>query len=197
MAGGRFQSFNIDARELIAASERYKQLGPQYRGVLVRTTNWVGARARTQVTKTLAEAMGLSQKDLRNFLQTYTANAGEIVYTIRGTGRPISLRAFGAVKRNKGVSARPWGERRLFRGTFIVASLGGSVYVRTGTFSRATKGRYKGKMREDIKKLWGPAVPREMAQLVTVRAFNDTVQKQFPQRLEHEVTRAFARLKVR
>ena len=195
MAGGTFQTFQIDARELAAISERYRQMGKAFTPVLTRTVNWTGRRASTQVNRTLSAAMGLPQKELRGFLQVFPARYADITYTIRGVGRPISLRAFGAVQRQKGVSARPWGERRLFRGTFIVDSLGGSVYVRTGVKARATKGKFKGQYREQIKKLWGPAVPREMAQHVTVRAFNATVTEHFPKRLEHEVQRAFARLR--
>lgn len=195
MAGGRFQRFEIDARELASISERYREMGPAFKGVLTRTVNWTGRRASTQVNRTLSAAMGLPQKELRAFLQVFPATYSEITYTIRGVGRPISLRAFGAIQRQKGVSARPWGERRLFRGTFIVNSLGGSVYVRTGVKARASKGKYKGQYREQIKKLWGPAVPREMAQHVTVTAFQKTVKENFADRLDHEFRRALTKLK--
>lgn len=190
-----FLNYRIEGRALTEAAARYRVTGPAFDRALTKTVNWVGDKARTKVIAHLAVTMGTSRKEVRNAMTTYGANGTSIIYTLRGIGRPLSLRAFGAVQRAKGVSARPWNERRLFRGTFIIESLGGSVYVRTGTKSRATKGRYKGKFREDIKKLWGPAVPREMATQVTFNAFRQVVNQEFPARLDREMVRALARMK--
>lgn len=188
-------SYRIDVKELEDAAARYKQLGPQFPAVMTRTLNWVGARANTQVRRALSQQMGAPQKEIGPMLQTFPANYGRMDYIIQGGGRPLSLRAFGATQRAKGVSARPWGVRRLFRGTFIVASLGGSVYKRTGEFRTATKGKKKGQRVEGIEKLWGPAVPTEMVKGITRVAFEQTVKKHYPARIEHEVARALRKLK--
>ncbi len=188
-------SFQIDVREIKAAADRYKDLGKQWGPVLTRTVNWVGARANTQVRRALSQQMGAPQKEIGPMLQIFPATWGNIQYIIAGGGRPLSLRAFGASQRQKGVSARPWGVRRIFRGTFIVGSLGGSVYKRTGEFRTATKGKKKGQRVEGIEKLWGPGVPTELVRGNTKLAFEQTVKKHFPERIEHEVARAMRKLK--
>jgi hypothetical protein len=193
--GGNFQNFYIDTSQLVDAAKRYQESPAAYRLALMRTVNRVGSMAGTKVNRTLADKMGLPLKELRPFIQVFGANRENLVWSMRGVGRPISLRAFGATQRKAGVSARPWGERRVFRGTFIVASLGGSVYVRTGEMARASKGRYRGQMREQIKKLWGPGVPKEMASYLTVKTFEESVKQNFAPRLDQEMRNALRKLK--
>jgi hypothetical protein len=188
-------SYQIDARELADLAAKYKDMGPKFTRALNATINWVGARANTEVRRNLSTQMGAPQKEIGPMLNVYPSTFGRLEYTIRGTGRPLSLRAFGAQQRAKGVSARPWGTRRVFPGTFIIKSLGGSVYKRTGEMVTATKGKNKGRKVAQIEKLWGPGVPRELVRGFTVYAFDKTVKERFPERLEHEVARVLARMK--
>lgn len=70
--------------------------------------------------------------------------------TIAGSGRPISLKEFGARQTRAGVSAKAWGRRQLYRGAFITST--GHVYHRTS------------RKRLPIEKMWGAGVAQVMSQ---------------------------------
>ena len=77
----------------------------------------------------------------------------------------MSLKEFGARQTAKGVSAAPWGKRRVFPHAFIAPTLGGHVFIR------------EGRSRLPIRKLWGPAIPREMVKDQSKEAFERTVRE--------------------
>src|ERR1700733_5258727 len=92
--------------------------------------NDAGNAARTQVVRTLGRQMGLPYAAVRQGLTTRPATRGP-VYEINSNSGDLSLQSFGAGQRRTGVSARPWGQRRVFLGTFMIRSLGGQVFRRT------------------------------------------------------------------
>lgn len=150
--------------------------GPRKRAALRRAVNHTGDKTFTVVRRVLAKEMGLTQADLqRRGLSKRKANDASLTYSIIGRGKHIPLKDFAARQGARGVSATPWGIRRMFKHTFIVASIGGNVFKRLG------------KKRLPIEKLWGPAIPREMVREVTANAFQTTVAASLPARVEHEV----------
>ena len=149
----------------------------QARDAMLFAVNDTGDRARTQVVRTLGRQMGLPYGTVREGLRTKPATGSDLTYKIISGGGYLSLRSFDAQQRRGGVSARPWGQRRLFRGTFIVRSLGGQVFRRT------TRARFP------IQKLWGPAMPMEMVREATPKAFEDTVSATLPKRLTYQLNR--------
>lgn len=189
-AAGTFQTFQIDVRELKRASENYILEQPKLVQALTRAVNWTAQKGWTQARGELAKAMGLPQGELRPYIYTQRASFTNITWQAVGTGAPITLRAFSAVQRKRGVSARPWGQRRIFRGSFIIESLGGSVYHREGPKVLMRKGRYKGKYRQAIKKMYGPAVPKVMMEEVVTRAFGRVAATDLPARIDHEIAYA-------
>jgi|HubBroStandDraft_3_1064219.scaffolds.fasta_scaffold00326_9 hypothetical protein len=146
--------------------------------VLRRAVNDAGNAARTQVVRTLGRQMGLPYATVRQGLSIRPATS-EPVYEINSVGGYLSLKSFDAEQRRGGVSARPWGQRRMFRGTFIVRSLGGQVFRRT------TQARFP------IVKLWGPAMPQEMVRGAVPGAFEAAVKQRLPVRLAHHLERLF------
>ncbi len=140
--------------------------------------NDAGNAARTQVVRTLGRQMGLPYAAVRQGLSIRPARR-EPVYEINSTGGYLSLQSFGAEQRRAGVSARPWGQRRVFPSTFIVRPLGGQV------FRRATKARFP------IVKLWGPAMPQEMVRGAVPGAFEAAVRERLPARLAHHLEQLF------
>lgn len=190
-------TYTIDVRALDRTGRNYEAAGPELAAALTRAVNQVGGVARTAAIRQTALQMGLNISDVRPSISTFRATQSNITFDVVGTGRPISLRAFGAKQTKRGVSARPWGIRRLFRGSFIINSLGGSVYHRVGPKVLMTRGRYKGKYRQQIKKMWGPAIPSVMLQAQVTAAWNRTAAERLPKRIDHEVARAMAKLTVR
>lgn len=150
--------------------------GPRKRAALRRAVNHTGDKTFTVVRRVLAKQMGLKQADLqRRGLSKRRANDASLTFTIIGRGKHIPLKDFAARPGVRGVSAAPWGIRRMFKSTFVVKTLGGNVFKRIG------------KKRLPIEKLWGPAIPRELVREMTTAAFQSTVAANLPARVEHEV----------
>lgn len=168
----------IDASDLnhwIKACEEAPKKGA---AAMRMAVNDAGNAARTRVIRTLATQMGLPVSTVRQGLQIKPAGR-ELIYEINSAGGYLTLRSFDAVQRRAGVSARPWGVRRIFRGTFIVRSLGGQVFRRT------TRARFP------IVKLWGPAMPRELVRDKVPLVFEQEVSNRLAPRLRHHLSRLF------
>lgn len=166
----------IDAKEFDRLVEIFRKAGRNIKPALARAINHTGNKARTQVGRALVKQVGAKYGVIKDALTTRPASPSSPVYRIIAKGGYISLKRFGARQTRLGVSAAPWGKRRVFPHTFIVPSLGGHVFER------------KGKSRVPIRKLWGPAIPRELVKDQSKVAFETTVAAELPRRLEHEVT---------
>jgi hypothetical protein len=170
-------SLRIGTVDLVRRELVY-QAGPtRIQQIISRVLNHVGGTARTKVKSTLAKQMGLPAGTVDARLITKRAYPGNQTFEITAVGRPIPLADFDARQTRRGVSARPWGARRMFPGTFIVSSLGGQVFRRTG------------RARLPIVKLWGPSIPREMLRDQVPKVFFDEVHAKVPVRLQHELRR--------
>jgi hypothetical protein len=167
----------IDVGELRRWARVYTTAPERSASVLMQAVNDTGNAARTQVIRTLARQMGLPAGTVRQNLVTRPASLRSLSYEIVSRGAYLSLRSFGAMPRRGGVSARPWGKRRVFRGTFIVRQLGGQVFRRTTP------------ARHPISALWGPAIPTEMIRDAVPKAFDDAIAERLPRRLAHHLDR--------
>lgn len=169
-------SVKVDAKDFDRLAETFRRAGRNVKPALARAINHTGDKARTQVTRALVKQVGAKYSVIRNAFATRPALAGGLIYRIIAKGGFMSLKEFAARQTAKGVSAAPWGKRRVFPHTFIVASLGGHVFERTG------------RGRTPIRKLWGPAIPKELVKDRSKEAFETTVRAELPRRLEHEIT---------
>ena len=168
---------HVDSRELVDWERVYRQAPAQINQVISRVLNHVGGTARTKVKTALAKQTGLKAGTVDVGLRSIKATPGRQSYEIVASGRPISLAQFDPRQTRRGVSARPWGKRRLFPSTFIVRSLSGQVF------------RRESKARLPIVKLWGPSLPRELLRDNVPKAFVQEVQLKLPVRVEHELKR--------
>jgi hypothetical protein len=170
-------SLRIDTADIVRRELVY-QAGPKrMQQIISRVLNHVGGTARTKVKSTLAKQMGLPAGPVDARLITKRAYPGHQSFEITAAGRPIPLAEFDARQTRRGVSARPWGQRRVFPGTFIVQSLGGQVFRRAG------------RPRLPIVKLWGPSLPREMLRDEVPKVFFEEVHTKLRIRLTHELRR--------
>jgi len=92
----------------------------------------------------------------------------------------LPLSEFSARQRKDGVSAAPWGTRRVFKQAFIATSLSGHVFVRE-THGGLRVGRLP------IRELFGPAIPRELLKDAVKVAFETTVAAELPIAAEREL----------
>lgn len=167
--------FEVDTKAFEQLATKLASIGKNIAPALVRAVNHTGDKARTQVVRALVKQTGTKYGAVRKVLSTRLASSSRLVYRIIGSGGYMSLKEFGARQTSKGVSAAPWGKRRVFPHTFIVPSLGGHVFER------------RGRQRLPIRKLWGPAIPKEMLKDQSRQAFETTVATELPARVEHEI----------
>lgn len=176
-------AIHIDMREVASLAKGMKGYTRQMPLAVARAMNHTGNIARTQAVRQVAKQMGIPVGRAREEIETKLATKADLSYELTARGKFISLRAFGARETTKGVSARPWGKRRTFRGTFTIDSLGGQVFKRT------SEGR--------LKKLWGPAIPVEFVRDEVPKIVEDTIAERFPARLMHEIARTLPKVSGR
>ncbi|WP_439623959.1 hypothetical protein [Shinella sp.] len=187
-------------------SSHEKRLGLQ------RAVNHTGDKARTQVIRALAKQTGLGYGVIRKAVRTgsawgagadgstYREGRGSLSYILSSKGGDISLKFFKARETRAGVTAAPFGERRLFAGAFlkggqfpnrVVANgLNGHVYERVGGKVIRQRGLNKGKRRQPLKFMdSGVVIPTEMLRGPSAEAFSSTVNAELPKRVMHEINR--------
>ncbi len=168
----------IDTRSLVDWAKIVEELpGAIQNKVLNRTLNRVGDMARTQTFRALADQTGLKYGDISGGVSTIRARGGPATqaYELDARGGYLTLSHFRPVQTREGVTARPWGMTRDFRGAFIVRKLGPLVFRRVG------------RERLPIKPLYGPAIPNEMVKGASAAAFVKTAQERLPGELAHQL----------
>jgi len=151
-----------------------------YHGRLIMSDalNKAGDLARTQVRRTISKETALPYGRIVAETRSTRSNPLKLTYRIDARGRPTSLSEFKPRETARGVSAAPWGQRRIFPGTFIVDSRGGDV------FKRQTPSRFP------ITRLWGPIVPKEMVREKPVAEFEKVAARlaeQLPRQLARDL----------
>lgn len=85
--------------------------------------------------------------------------------------------AFAPRQTKKGVTAKAWGKRKLYRHAFMAQMKSGHM----GIYRR------EGRERLPIKEMYGPSVPREMATNEIVNEMHDTFEERVIARLPANV----------
>ena len=88
---------------------------------MVTALNKVGAEVFTQAKRELKDATGLKIGVVAKGLAKDKARRGDETYTIRIKSRYKNVIEFGARQTKKGVSAKVWGKRRVYKHAFIQA----------------------------------------------------------------------------
>jgi hypothetical protein len=156
--------------------------------VEVRAIKHTGDKALTAVVQLLSARLGLTQKNIRHMLgKPYYPSFADKRYVIRSKGGDVPLRMFKARETRKGVSAAPFGERKVFEGSFIKGgifparkqlSMGGNVFEREGS------------ARLGIAKVEsGVILPVEIMTNETTQVFDSVVDKELPARTLYEINR--------
>jgi hypothetical protein len=158
-------------------AEHFEQVGEQMPAAISRALNRAGDMATTAIGRTLAHETGIAVGAAREAMSQKRSTPGDLEYVITIEGDFLPLSEFSPHETKKGISARPWGERRVFPSTFFIPGASGHVFARAG------------RERFPIRELWGPSLAREVERGQTEQVARDTVAEAFPRRLLHEVQR--------
>lgn len=152
--------------------------------VLPRIVNQVGDRAKTQVIRNLTKQTGLPRKTIVKAVgDPHRSHAARLSYEMVTRGGNIRLKYLAPRETRAGVTAKPWGKRQLFPGTFmkggwfpnrkVVAKFDGHVYRRlNASGTRITQARS------------GMFIPTEMTTGTTKAAFERIAAPLLQQRVE-------------
>ena len=171
-------NIRYDGSDLLRFADAMRDFGDELPAACARALNRTGDMVATQMGRTLAEETGLGVRDIRSDFEIEKASPDNLECTVTVPSRQTTLGEFDPRETKKGVSARPWGERRVFPGSFEVRD---QVYHRLG------------KERYPIAPLYGPNVAKEAARGATPDVIQETVAEVLPERLAHEVGRVMKR----
>ena len=138
---------------------------------MVTALNKVGAEVVTQAKRELKDATGLKAGTVGKKIAKDKARRGDEEYTIRIKSRYLNLIEFGARQTKKGVSAKAWGKRKLYKHAFIGSGRNSGKQLVFGK----TRGNPK-----KLKALHGPSLPREFHREDMAKIFNKKIKTRFP-----------------
>ena len=124
-----------------------------------RALNSEGNKVRTQVRRALRQQTGAKAGLINSETRTIRSSFANLSYTIEARGDYLGLSHFSPRQFGYGVRAKPWGRWQRFKSAFLVGSLANNAFVR------------EGRARLPIKKMFGPAIPKEMVRDATRDAF--------------------------
>ena len=167
----QLEGFDKLIRNLEEMPERIQQAG-------ARALNRAGDQATTQIGRELAEATGAGVRTVREHISVRRATpSDEMEYVISIAGEAMPLGEFGPRETQKGISAKPWGQRRVFPGSFHIPAGGERVFARSSD------------ERLPIRQLWGPSPAKEFEKMNMIDKIRAMVGDAFERRLVHEIGR--------
>ena len=138
---------------------------------MVTALNKVGAEVFTQAKKELAGATGLKQNVVVKGLKKDKARRGDEEYSIFIKSRYKNVIEFGARQTKKGVTAKVWGKRRIYRGAFIGSGRNSGKQL---VFKKRSDNPKK------IRALHGASLPREFHRQDMESIFKKKIKTRFP-----------------
>lgn len=166
------------------------------RRAYARALNDVGRPAVGKAVGAVAKQMGVSRAVVakRADLKRFPATGGKLDYKLTVAGGYLLMKDFKPAQGGKGTRAGPWAKRRMFKGAFMgpkpgamARKLNGNVFHRAGAPRQMTKGAYKGKMRQPIENMFGPAVPKEIVKDKSAETWKAYVEPRLEKRMAHHV----------
>ena len=137
---------------------------------MVTAINKVGAEVITQAKKELAGATGLKQKVVNKKINKDQARKGDETYSIYIKSRYLNAIEFGARQTKKGVSAKIWNNRKIYKGAFIGSGRNSGKQL---VFKKSRR-------KKGIEAVHGASLPREFERQNMAKIFNKTINKRFP-----------------
>lgn len=148
----------------------------------VRALNKVAANVRTASGRAIRQRRALSASVVNKAMSIRRATRGTLTSSLFVTGKPIPLKDYKARQTRRGVTVSvTTGTRKLIPSAFIVETLSGHVFTRTG------------KKRLPIEKLVGPSLPstflQENVRLAWLTVARDAMVKRSAEELRFELSK--------
>jgi len=143
-----------------------------YPKAVARTLNRVASGTKSASAKHIAPLMNAKQADIKRKMLEEKAYPKKLWASITAVGSPLKLIAFKAVQSAKGVVAKAWGTKKLYRGTFIAPIKHGSSNM--AVYSRKTKHSLP------VKQLYGPGVAQLFKKPENIQIMQSTVIQRLP-----------------
>lgn len=143
-----------------------------------RALNHTLAKVNTKVKRVLVKETSLKSAMVGKELSVRKSNRSNLEAAIVAKGRAHSLRDFTHRQTKKGVTAKVWGKRKLFKSAFIVKKLSGNVFRRAG------------KKRLPIYRPMGPSIPNELLRGESADVLEKEIETSLAPRVMHEIQRA-------
>jgi len=138
---------------------------------LVTSLNKIGAEVFTQAKRELKDATGLKVGVVAKGLKKDKARKGDETYSIHIKSRYLNVIEFGARQTKKGVSAKVWGKRKVYRGAFIGSGRNSGKQLVFKKRKNAPK---------RIEAVHGASLPREFERQDMAKIFNKKIKTRFP-----------------
>ena len=157
---------------------------------LVTSLNKVGGEVVTQAKRELKDATGLKAGVVAKKIKKDKARKGDETYSIHIKSRYLNVIEFGARQTKKGVSAKVWGKRKVYRGTFIGSGRNSGKQLVFKKRKNAPK---------RIEALHNASLPREFERQDMAKIFNKKIKTRFPilfkRAVEFQMMKAQSRLR--
>ena len=137
---------------------------------LVTSLNKIGAEVFTQAKRELKDATGLKVGVVAKGLKKDKARKGDETYSIHIKSRYLNVIEFGARQTKKGVSAKVWGKRKVYRGAFIGSGRNSGKQLVFKKRKNAPK---------RIEALHGASLPRKFERQDMAKIFNKKIKTRF------------------
>lgn len=195
-------SITVDVSQIVNLATQLDSVGKQTRKAVLSALNRAGDQGYTVVKRFLAEQTGIKQADLTHGssgLHKRLAYPETFEYEVVARSSTTPLSYFKPHQTKAGVVASPWGQRRLFTGTFIATMKSGHLGVWAHEAGAAqyvrrispTSGRSYWSQ-SNIRQLFGPSIAKEMMKEPIPERFRKAVLGAFQPRLTHELERMLA-----
>lgn len=159
-------AIEIDASQMKRLEEAVKRAGKKIAKEVAGAINQVAKKTRLDMGRQVRETIALKKAESEKPISVAVdATAADLRALVRLKKTPrLGLRHFGAKQDKKGVTYKiaKQGGRKRVNGAFLGPKPGvvktswkGNVFIRYGAKVVATKGRYKGTLRQQIKQIKG------------------------------------------
>jgi len=138
---------------------------------MVTALNKVGAEVFTQAKRELKDATGFKAGVVAKGMKKDKARRGDEEYSIFIKSRYKNVIEFGARQTKKGVTAKVWGKRRIYRGAFIGSGRNSGKQL---VFKKRSDNPKK------IRALHGASLPREFHRQDMESIFKKKIKTRFP-----------------
>ena len=171
-------ALTIDTRLIKRTARGFGVAAGEIPGITSRALNHSMAKANTKVKRLLVKETSLKSAMVGKELSVRKSSKDNLEAAIVAKGRAHALKDFTHRQTKKGVTAKVWGKRKLFKSAFIVKKLSGNVFRRAG------------KKRLPIYRPMGPSIPNELLRGESANTLETEIETSLAPRVIHEIQRA-------